>query len=204
MKFVSANNAGYYEESSHTVRWRLEELPANERGSVELVTMPVEAGQQAIKLRGVAQKGLAVEKEKPVLIEGLAAILFQVADTTDPIGVGGETNYEVHVVNQGTKAASNVRLTVILPPDEVTPVAAEGPTGYAAGRGRVQFNPLAQLAPKADTTYRIRVKAPEAGRSPRPLRANHGRFAHPGCQGRKHPGIRRRVGRSQISNAIEA
>src|SRR5664280_2193286 len=33
LKFVSANNAGYYEESSRTVRWRLEELPANETGS---------------------------------------------------------------------------------------------------------------------------------------------------------------------------
>ncbi len=162
LKFVSANNAGYYEESSRTVRWRLEELPANERGSVELVTMPVEAGQQAIKLRGVAQKGLEVEKEQPVLIQGLAAILFQVADTVDPIGIGGETNYEVHVVNQGTKASSNVRLTVLLPP-EVTPVSAEGPTGYAAGTDRVQFNPLAQLAPKADTTYRIRVKALKPG-----------------------------------------
>ena len=32
LKFVSANNAGYYEESTRTVRWRLEELPANESG----------------------------------------------------------------------------------------------------------------------------------------------------------------------------
>ena len=76
--------------------------------------MPVEAGQQAIKLRGTAQKGLTVEKEQPVVIEGIAAILFQVADTADPIEVGGETTYEVHVVNQGSKAAANVRLVVDL------------------------------------------------------------------------------------------
>ncbi len=43
---MKANNAGYYEESTRTVHWRLEELPANETGSVKLVTMPVEAGQQ--------------------------------------------------------------------------------------------------------------------------------------------------------------
>ncbi len=162
LKFVRANNAGYYEESTRTVRWRLEELPPNETGSVELVTMPVEAGQHAIKLRGMAQKGLTAEKEQPVLIEGLAAILFQVAKTVDPIEVGGETTYEVHVVNQGSKAAGNVRLSIVLPP-ELKPLAAEGPTRYSVEGGRAVFEGLAQLAPKADTTFRLRVKALKPG-----------------------------------------
>jgi uncharacterized repeat protein (TIGR01451 family) len=162
LKFVRANNAGYYEESTRTVRWRLEQLPPNETGSVELVTMPVEAGQHAIKLRGMAQKGLMAEKEQPVLIEGLAAILFQVAKTVDPIEVGGETTYEVHVVNQGSKAAGNVRLSVVLPP-ELKPLAAEGPTRQTLEGQRVVFEGLAQLAPKADTTYRLRVKALKPG-----------------------------------------
>ena len=162
LKFISANNAGYYEESSRTVRWRLEELPANETGSVELVTMPVEAGKHVISLRGTAQKGLTVEKEQPVIVEGIAAILFQVADTVDPIEVGGETTYEVRVVNQGSKAAANVQLAVDLPP-EVKFQAAEGPTRYRLDGSRVSFDGLAQLAPKADATYRVRVKAVRPG-----------------------------------------
>lgn len=162
LKFIRANNAGYYEESTRTVRWRLEELPANEVGNVELVTMPVEPGRHAIKLRGTAQKGLAVEKEQPVVIEGIAAILFQVADTADPLEVGGETNFEVHVVNQGSKASGNVRLTVILPP-EFKALAAEGPSRYEVASDRVVFESLASLAPKAETTYRIRVKALRSG-----------------------------------------
>lgn len=162
LKFVSTNNAGYYEESTRTVRWRLEELPANETGSVELVTLPVEAGRHELKLRGTAQKGLVVEKDQPVLVEGIAAMLFQVADTADPIEVGGETTYEVHVVNQGSKAAANVRLAVDLPP-QMKPVAAEGPTRNTLDGNRVSFDGLARLAPKTDTTYRIRVKAIKAG-----------------------------------------
>ena len=162
LKFVRANNAGYYEDSTRTVRWRLEELPPNETGSVELVTMPVEAGQHAIKLRGMAQQGLMAEKEQPVMIEGLAAILFQVAETADPIEVGGETTYEVHVVNQGSKAAGNVRLSIALPA-ELKPLAAEGPTRHTLEGDRVVFDGLAQLAAKADTTYRLRVKALKPG-----------------------------------------
>jgi uncharacterized repeat protein (TIGR01451 family) len=162
LKFVSANNAGYYEESTRTVRWRLEELPPRETGSVRLVTMPIEAGQHALKLRGTAEKGLAIEKEQPVTIEGLAAILFQVADTADPIEVGGETSYEVRVVNQGSKAAANVRLAVIVPP-ELKAVAADGPSRHAIDSDRVVFDSFALLAPKAETVYHIRAKSLRPG-----------------------------------------
>ncbi len=162
LKFTSANNAGFYDESTRTVRWHLEELPAGEAGSVELVAMPVEPGQHALKLRGSADKGLVVEKEQPVMVEGLAAILFQVADTADPLELGGETTYEVRVVNQGSKAAANVRLAVDLPA-ELKAVAAEGPTRHTITGNRLEFEGLAQLAPKAETVYRVRAKAMRAG-----------------------------------------
>jgi uncharacterized repeat protein (TIGR01451 family) len=162
LKFVSANNSGHYDEVNRAVYWRLEELPSNETGAVELVTMPVEAGRHNIKLRGTAQRGLEVEKEQPVIVEGIAAILFQAADLADPLEVGGETTYEVHVVNQGSKASTNVRLAVLLP-GELQAVAAEGPTRYSIEGNRVVFEGLAQLAPKADTTYRVRVKGLRPG-----------------------------------------
>jgi hypothetical protein len=159
---MKADKLGYYEEATRTVHWRLEELPANETGSVQLVTMPVEAGQHALKLRGTAEKGLIAEKEQPVMVEGIAAILFQVSDTADPVEVGGETTYEVHVVNQGSKASANVRLAIDLPP-ELKPVAADGPTRHLVEGTRIIFDGLSQLPPKADTTYRIRVKAMKSG-----------------------------------------
>ena len=162
LKFVGANNAGHYDEASRAVYWRLEELPVNEKGTVELVTLPIEAGQQSIKLRGTAQRGLTIEKEQPVVIEGIAAVLFQVADNKDPIEVGGETSYEIHVVNQGSKAASNVRVAVFLPP-EMKPLAAEGPSRHTIENGQVVFDGLAQLAPKADVTYRVRAQGLRAG-----------------------------------------
>ena len=162
LKFVSANNAGHYDETNRAVHWRLQELPCNETGSVELVTMPVEAGQHSIKLRGTAERGLAIEKEQPVLVEGIASITFQPVDVTGPIEVGGETTYEVHVVNQGSKAASNVRLAVLLPP-EMQPLTAEGPTRYAIEGNRITFEGLARLAPKADTNYRVKVKGIRPG-----------------------------------------
>ncbi len=163
LEFVRANNAGYYEQSDHTVRWRLEQLPVDELGTVELVAMPVQAGQHEIKLRAAAARGAESETAHPVLIEGIAALLFQAADEVDPIQVGEETSYEIRVVNQGTKAATGLMLAVVAPP-EMQPVAAEGPTAHTVdAQNRVLFQPLARLAPKADTTYRVRVRGLQPG-----------------------------------------
>ena len=102
------------------------------------------------------------KRSSPCWSKGIAAILFQVSDTVDPVEVGGETTYEVHVVNQGSKASANVRLAIDLPP-ELKPMAAEGPTRHLLEGNRITFDGLSQLPPKADTVYRVRVKALKPG-----------------------------------------
>ena len=162
LKFVNANNAGRYDEGTRAVYWRLDELPVNQHGSVELVTLPIEAGQFSIKVHGTAQRGLVVEKEQPVLVEGLAAVLFQLSHTKDPLEIGGETAYEITVVNQGSKASSNLQMSVLLPA-ELKPLAAEGPTRYTIENNKVVFENLPQLAPKTVATFRVRAQGVRAG-----------------------------------------
>ncbi|MGA2254444.1 MAG: hypothetical protein ABSG53_07275 [Thermoguttaceae bacterium] len=164
LKFVNANNAGRYDEGTRAVYWRLEELPVNQHGTVELVTMPVEPGQFSIKVHGAAQRGLAVEKEQPVLVEGLAAVLFQLSHTRDPVEIGGETTYEITVANQGSKASSNVQMSILFP-GELKPLAAEGPTRYTIDieNNKVVFETLPQLAPKSVAAFRVRARGVRAG-----------------------------------------
>lgn len=162
LDFISANNAGHFDEAARAVYWRLEELPVRETGVVRLVTMPVRPGEHSLRIRSTAARGVEAESEQPVLIEGIAAILFEVRDVVDPIEVGGETVYEISVLNQGSKAATNVRVHVLLPP-EMEPVAAEGPTQHLIEGRQVAFEALSRLAPKADTMYRLRVRGLEPG-----------------------------------------
>jgi uncharacterized repeat protein (TIGR01451 family) len=162
LKFVSANNAGEYDAQTRTVHWLLEELPPNQSGSVVLTTLPVEAGEQKLRVQGTAQQGLSAEKEHAVTIEGIAAMLFQVADLADPIEVGGETSYEIRVVNQGSKTATNIRLAALLPP-EMKFLAAEGPTRHTLEGQKLLFDALPRLAAKADTSYRVRVQGLRPG-----------------------------------------
>ena len=162
LSFVSANNNGSYDETSGTVRWNLEELPVAEVAQVEFAAMPVEAGEQMIRFSTSDKSGLSAETQQPVLVEGIAAVSFEVVDVDDPIEVGEQTTYEIKVVNQGSKVATNVRLAAYLPPG-LQFVSAEGPMRHADEPGRVIFEPLPRLAPKADTTYRVRVQGVQPG-----------------------------------------
>ncbi len=158
LKFVKANNSGQFDPNTNSVTWSLDELPAAETGSVTVVAMPIEVGEQRIRVQGKAQQGLSAEQEQPITVEGIAALAFDVQASDEAIEIGGETTYQIHVVNQGSKAASNVQLAAVFPP-ELKATHAEGPSREAVEDHRVQFEPLARLAPKSDATFRIRAQA---------------------------------------------
>ncbi len=162
LKFVEANNAGQYDPATGSVYWSLEQLPAGETGSVTMSTLPTEPGELHLQINARARGNLADKVDETVFVEGIAAIMFEVVDVNDPIEVGGETTYEIRVMNQGSKASSNVRLVALLPA-ELQPIQADGPTGHAIDGQRVLFEPIKQLAPKADTTFSVRVKAIATG-----------------------------------------
>jgi uncharacterized repeat protein (TIGR01451 family) len=87
-------------------------------------------------------------------VDSLAELFFTLDDTADPIEVGTETTYEVRVTNRGAKPDTNVRLTVELPA-EMAPIGGEGPSRAAVEGQRVNFEPLARLAPKGEAVFRI-------------------------------------------------
>ncbi len=162
MKFVRANNAGWHDERTHRVLWNLEELPAGETGTVEVVVMPVEAGEQRITAAARSTDGPADQALHVCRVEGLAALAFQVADSEDPIEVEGVTEYVIRVANEGTAAASGVRLAAVLLGD-LEPVEVTGPGGHRVENLAVDFEPLARLAPGEDVVYRIRARGHRAG-----------------------------------------
>ena len=162
LEFVEANNAGQYDPRTRSVHWLLDELPPREVGKVTLTTMPTEAGDLPLKIASSAERGLNVEKQEMIRVEGVAALVFQVVDRNDPVEVGGEVVYDIQVSNQGSKAAENVQLQAILPP-EMKPLAAEGASRYDVAGQQVSFQPLARLAPRSEATFQVRAQALRAG-----------------------------------------
>lgn len=162
LQFVNTNNAGEYDPQQHAVFWSLEELPAGQRGSVEITTLPIETGQHRIQIDGSGDMGLTATQEHALEVEGLAELVFEVADIADPVEAGSEATYEIRVVNQGSKVATNIRLAIVVPP-EMRPLSGDGPTREGVEGQQITFEPLARLAPKADTLFHIRVQCLHPG-----------------------------------------
>jgi uncharacterized repeat protein (TIGR01451 family) len=162
MKFVRANNAGWHDDRTHRVLWNLEELPPGETGTVEVVVMPIALGPQKIMAAARSADGLADQVAHVCEVEGLAAVSFEVADSEDPIEVGGVTEYVIRVGNQGTKPATGVRVTASLLGD-LEPVDAQGPAGHRLENRAVVFEPLVKLAPSEEAVFRIRARGRRAG-----------------------------------------
>ena len=162
MQFVSANNAGHYDASTHAVYWSLQELPEGEQGQVQLVTLPTEAGDHTLRVESTARGELSDSSEETVRVEGLSALFFEVVDVEDPVEVGQDTAYEIRVLNQGTKVARNIIVAALLP-DDLKPLSTEGPTQGTIQGNQVVFQPLPRLAPKADTTFTVRAQGVHPG-----------------------------------------
>lgn len=163
MKFIEANNQGQYDPQNHAVFWSLEELPAGERGNVTLSVLPVETGKQRLRVESRADLGLQKTDNHDVDVDGLASLFFDVVDSADPIEVGSDTVYRVRVINQGSKAATNVKVFAALP-GGMKPIGADGPSGHQINGQSVVFDPIARLEPKAEAMFKIQVRGTQEGR----------------------------------------
>jgi uncharacterized repeat protein (TIGR01451 family) len=90
------------------------------------------------------------------------ALKFEVVDVESPIEIGGETTYEIRVVNQGSKVASNVQVAALMP-QGMRAISGQGESRHTIQGERVIFAPLPQLAPKAESVFRIHAQGLRAG-----------------------------------------
>ncbi len=159
--FVSTEHEGQYDPSRHAIYWSLAELPTGANGTVPLTLLPVEEGEQAVRLEVTGDLGVREKNEKLVVIDTLAELSFVVADNHDPVETGSETTYEIRVTNSGSRGDTNVQLKVQLPP-QLELVSADRNAG-TDGRGLVAFEPLPRLTSQREEVYRLRVRGKTPG-----------------------------------------
>jgi uncharacterized repeat protein (TIGR01451 family) len=162
MKFVDTDSEGQYDPRQHAVFWSLEELPAAKTGSVKLVALPIEPGEQRLRVEGRAELGLATANEQIVQVDAAAELVHTVQDLSDPIEVGTETVYEVRVKNVGTKTATNVRIGALAPAG-MKMIGGDGPTRGTVEGQRVVFEPVARLNPQEEAVFKVQVQGVQAG-----------------------------------------
>jgi uncharacterized repeat protein (TIGR01451 family) len=162
MKFINTDSQGQYDPSQHAVFWSLAELPPAKAGAVKLTTLPVEPGEQRLRVEGRGALGLSAVNEQLVQVEQAAELLHTVKDVDEVIEVGSETSYEIRVTNTGTKAATNVRIAALMPAG-MAAVNGEGPTRAGGDATQIIFEPLARLNPQEEVLYKVQVQGKQPG-----------------------------------------
>jgi uncharacterized repeat protein (TIGR01451 family) len=119
-----------------------------------------------IEFAGTASSHGAEEIALNAAVEqyGIATVDLNVRDEIDPLQAGSQAVYVVTVRNQGTAAATNIMLVCKLE-EGVTLVEAGGSSKGMAADGKITFEPVAELAPKATLSWRIVVTGAQAGDS---------------------------------------
>jgi uncharacterized repeat protein (TIGR01451 family) len=162
MKFVDTDSQGQYDPQQHAVYWSLDELPAAKSGAVKLTTLPIEAGEQRLRVEGRAGLNLTAANEQVVQVEAAAELQYSVTDLSDPIEIGSETVYQIRVTNVGSKAATNIRINALLTPD-MQALGGAGPTKAVSDAQRVNFEPLARLDPQDEAIFQVQAQALRPG-----------------------------------------
>ena len=154
--FNGTENDGHYDPNRHAVLWSIVDLPAGQSASVPVKLLPIEVGDQVIRLEASADLGARSETEATVSVESQAELTFSIADTADPIELGSETTYEIKVRNAGSRNDTNVQVRMLLPPG-IEMLESDSDAG-TDGRGGVMFAPAKNLPAGGELTYRVRVR----------------------------------------------
>lgn len=172
MQFVGANNQGQYDPERHAVFWSLVELPKQERGSVQVAVMPVEEGEQKLRVEANAALELQAESELGIVVEAQVELDFQIENPNDPIEVGADALYEIRVTNLGAKAGTGVVVAATFPPG-LQPLPDQAGSYRVEGQ-RIVFTNVSRLEPgdeifvkaaargAAEGDHRVRVEVASA------------------------------------------
>ena len=147
--------------TGNTAMWSLGTIPA---GEARKVAMTVRFNQVGA-VRNVAEATAYCTKASGVAmteIKGIAAILLECVDLSDPIEVGSTETYQITVTNQGSAVDTNIVVECTLPAEQQF-VSAAAPVKEKVAGQKVTFAPLATLAPKAKAIYKVTVKCLKPG-----------------------------------------
>lgn len=158
--FVSATAGGVAEGSR--VVWSLGGLAADADREVSFTVRPAAPGSFASQATVSCACAESATDSCETVASGIPAILLEVVDVNDPVRVGDQTTYQITVTNQGSAPGTNIELVFNLEAS-MEAVSYTGATAGTANGRTITFAPIPTLAPKAQATFTVTVRALAAG-----------------------------------------
>jgi len=158
--FVSASDGGVM--AAGKVAWNLGSLAPK---ASKTVSVTVSSGAVAELTNSAGARATCadpVAATAKTTVAGIPAILLEVIDVIDPVGVGEETTYVVTATNQGSAVGTNIKIVCTTEAAQ-TVVTSGGATAGTVAGNTVTFATLPALAPKAQAQWKVTIKAAQAG-----------------------------------------
>lgn len=161
-EFAKADKGGKFDATARTVTWFLGQIEAGQtlQLQVELAAKQIGSHEHHVQVSG--ESGAVADARVQTRVDGVSALVMEVADSDDPVEVNSQTGYEIKVRNDGSKAAQNIVISCELP-EGVELAEGTGPTKHTVVKGLLTFAPLAELPPQQSVTFRVRVTGRVAG-----------------------------------------
>ncbi len=161
-KFVSADHGGKYDPSINTIQWFINRLAPGESMQVACELNSLKLGDFTQTVQVVSDSGVQADAQIETRVDGIASLTLELVDLDDPVEVGSETGYEIRVKNEGSKAATGVVVACDLP-NGMQFLSAKAPVDQVIEGRQLFFNPIEQIAPGSQVTFRVQMKVTKEG-----------------------------------------
>lgn len=162
MEFVEATLEGQYDPQSRTITWRIDKLGPGQSATVNSKLIPKLSGSYENIVRVQDRYGAESQVSTQTEVVGFPSLTVDVPETTGAVVAGEFAKVTLRVKNRGSAAATNVAVTVIVPPQlELTEVVS--PIQYNKGTNGVQFEAIPSLDAQTESVIELKLHAKSAG-----------------------------------------
>ncbi|MFO0810030.1 MAG: hypothetical protein U0746_15520 [Gemmataceae bacterium] len=142
------------------VQWIVPSIGPNETRALEMSVRQPKGGEVVHDIAAV-YRGLTTQEVAKTLFEATPSLAWEVRGSPGSVPLNGEVTYAITVRNTGSAPATNVKPTVMLPP-EVQLSKSPQPSGALVEQGKVTFDAVT-VAPGARATFLVTAKAIRQG-----------------------------------------
>ena len=143
------------------MRWPVGALEPGQTRTYKFNCLLNTSGDLQLEVGARGKGDLAASSACLTTVETVADLVLSVADPKGPLPTGEKIPYQIKVQNRGTKTAKGVNLVMQFS-EGIEPLDATG-LEHRIAEGQVLFNPIPQIDPGQEMTFKITAEALKSG-----------------------------------------
>ncbi len=161
IRYINSSHDGRFDARQARLSWEIDSVSAGQTIVLELSCEMESPGDQRLRVAAQDDKSQTVSSAFTTSVFARADLKLIVTDPRGPMPVGEEAEYEVRIVNRGTKAAEGIDAVVFFS-EGIEPTRVGG-AQHQIGVGQVVFKTIPTLAAGAELVFKIKARASQSG-----------------------------------------